>query len=119
LNICLPRWLLRASVVALLEAFADAMDNALARHDNAPAQLVRWGDWLVMAATLAHLRSRLLPAGTPEAEAAVDEAEALRRQLLSRTQMQAAAAPARTRHQTRPVQVLPLHGPIGGLSVKV
>jgi segregation and condensation protein A len=85
--------LARLSVVALVEAFASAMDNALARHDNAPAQLVRWGDWLVMAATLAHLRSRLvLPADAPEAKAAVDEAEALRRQLLSWAQMQAAAA---------------------------
>jgi segregation and condensation protein A len=85
--------LARLSVVALVEAFAGAMDTALARQDNAPAQLVRWGDWLVMAATLAHLRSRLLlPADAPEAKAAVDEAEALRRQLLSRAQMQAAAA---------------------------
>ncbi|HEY2131920.1 MAG TPA: segregation/condensation protein A, partial [Acetobacteraceae bacterium] len=74
--------LARLSVVALVEAFAGAMDTALARQDNAPAQLVRWGDWLVMAATLAHLRSRLLlPADAPEAKAAVDEAEALRRQL--------------------------------------
>jgi segregation and condensation protein A len=85
--------LARLSVVALVDAFAGAMDNALARQENAPAQLVRWGDWLVMAATLAHLRSRLmLPADAPEAKAAVDEAEALRRQLLSRAQMQAAAA---------------------------
>jgi segregation and condensation protein A len=85
--------LARLSVVALVEAFANAMDTGLACQDNAPAQLVRWGDWLVMAATLAHLRSRLLlPADAPEAKAAVDEAEALRRQLLSRAQMQAAAA---------------------------
>jgi segregation and condensation protein A len=85
--------LARLSVVALVEAFAGAMDNALARQDNAPAQLVRWGDWLVMAATLAHLRSRrLLPADSPEARAAVGQAEALRRQLVGRAQMQTAAA---------------------------
>jgi segregation and condensation protein A len=85
--------LARLSVVALVDAFASTMDQALARQDNAPAQLVRWGDWLVMAATLAHLRSRLLlPADAPEAKAAVDEAEALRRQLLGRAQMQAAAS---------------------------
>jgi segregation and condensation protein A len=83
----------RLAVVALVEAFASAMETALARQDNAPAQLVRWGDWLVMAATLAHLRSRLLlPADAPEAKAAVAEAEALRRQLVCRAQMQAAAA---------------------------
>jgi segregation and condensation protein A len=85
--------LARLSVVALVEAFADAMEAALGRRDNDPVQLVRWGDWLVMAATLAHLRSRLmLPADAPEAKAAVDEAEELRRLLVSRAQMQAAAA---------------------------
>jgi segregation and condensation protein A len=85
--------LARLSVVALVEAFASAMEAALAHRDNAPAQLMRWGDWLVMAATLAHLRSRLLlPADAPEAKAAVDEAEALRRQLVGRAEMQAAAA---------------------------
>jgi segregation and condensation protein A len=85
--------LARLSVAALIEAFAHALDAALARRDNAPVQLVRWGNWLVMAATLAHLRSRLLlPADAPEAKAAVDEAEALRRQLVGRAQMQVAAA---------------------------
>jgi hypothetical protein len=70
-----------------------AMEAAPGRRDNAPAELLRWGDWLVMAATLAHLRSRLLlPADAPEAKAAVDEAEALRRHLVGRAQMQAAAA---------------------------
>jgi segregation and condensation protein A len=85
--------LARLSVAALIGAFARALDGALARRDNSPVQLVRWGDWLVIAATLAHLRSRLLlPADAPEAKAAVDEAEALRRQLVGRAQMQAAAA---------------------------
>ena len=38
--------------------------------------LARWGDWLVMAATLALLRSRLLlPAGSPEALDAAEEAD--------------------------------------------
>src|ERR1700692_257078 len=85
--------LARLSVAALIEAFARERDAALARRDNAPVQLTRWGDWLVMAATLAHLRSRLLlPADAPEAKAAMDEAEELRRQLVGRAQMQAAAA---------------------------
>jgi segregation and condensation protein A len=85
--------LARLSVAALIEAFARALDAALARRDDAPVQLLHWGNWLVMAATLAHLRSRLLlPADAPEAKAAMDEAEALRRQLVGRAQMQAAAA---------------------------
>jgi hypothetical protein len=50
------------------------------------------GDWLVMAATLTHLRSRLLlPADAPGSEAAEDEAEALRRQLVSRPHVRVAA----------------------------
>ena len=45
-----------------------------------------------MAATLTELRSRLLlPADAPEARAAAEEAEALRRQLLARAQMRVAA----------------------------
>lgn len=85
--------LARLSVAALIDAFSSALDAALSRRDDAPVQLVRWGNWLVMAATLAHLRSRLLlPADAPEAKAAADEAEALRRQLVGRAQMQAAAA---------------------------
>jgi segregation and condensation protein A len=44
-----------------------------------------------MAATLAFLRSRLLlPGNLPQAKAAADEAEALRRQLVSRAQIRAA-----------------------------
>jgi segregation and condensation protein A len=49
--------LARLSVVALIEAFAGAMEAALTRRDTAPAELVRWGDWLVMAATLAGFMS--------------------------------------------------------------
>jgi segregation and condensation protein A len=45
-----------------------------------------------MAATLAFLRSRLLlPGDSPEGKAAEDEAEALRRRLVSRAQVRAAA----------------------------
>jgi segregation and condensation protein A len=51
-----------------------------------------WGEWLVMAATLAWLRSRLLlPATAPEARAAHHAAEALRQLLLERARMLAAA----------------------------
>jgi segregation and condensation protein A len=47
---------------------------------------------LVMAATLTFLRSRLLlPGDSPEAKAAEDEAEALRRRLVGRAQLRAAA----------------------------
>ena len=45
-----------------------------------------------MAATLTQLRARLiLPTSTPEAQAAIREADELRRQLLSRRHIQAAA----------------------------
>ena len=85
--------LARLSIVALIEAFATAMEAALARRtDGRAAELGRWGGWLVMAATLAFLRSRLLlPGDSPEAKAAEDEAEALRRRLVSRAQVRAAA----------------------------
>jgi chromatin segregation and condensation protein Rec8/ScpA/Scc1 (kleisin family) len=61
------------------------------RTGERTAELARWGAWLVMAATLAMLRSRLLllPGDTPEARAE-DEAEALRRRLVSRAQVRAA-----------------------------
>ncbi len=79
------------SIVALVEAFAAALETALARP-GAAADLARWGDWLVMAANLTLLRSRLLlPADAPEARAARDEAEALRLALLGREEMRAAA----------------------------
>jgi segregation and condensation protein A len=85
--------LARLSVVALIDAFATALEAALARRtDGRAAELGRWGGWLVMAATLALLRSRLLlPGDLPEAKAAEDEAEALRRRLVSRAQVRAAA----------------------------
>ena len=85
--------LARLSIAALIEAFATAMTAALARQNGGPvASLSRWGDWLVMAATLAWLRSRLLLAGSAgEAEAALEAAESLRRELLDRAAIRAAA----------------------------
>ncbi len=82
--------LARLSIVALVEAFAGALETALT--GPGASSLARWGDWLVMAATLTQLRFRLLlPAEAPEAKAALSEAEALRRQLVGREEMRAAA----------------------------
>ena len=85
--------LARLSIAALIEAFATAMEAALARQIGGRAtELGRRGVWLVMAATLAFLRSRLLlPSDSSEAKAAEDEAEALRYRLVSRAQVRAAA----------------------------
>jgi len=85
--------LARLSILALVEAFAGAMQAALHRAPDAPApDLVRWAAWTVMAAQLTELRSRLLrPAGAPEALTAQAEAEALRRHWVLRTQMATAA----------------------------
>lgn len=78
-------------ILALVTGFVTALETALAGRDHA-APLGRWGDWLVMAANLALLRSRLLlPADTVEAQAAADEADLLRRQLVSRAEIRAAA----------------------------
>jgi chromatin segregation and condensation protein Rec8/ScpA/Scc1 (kleisin family) len=102
--------LARLSILALVEAFAGAMEAALHRvpapsagivsaeadgtwTGSAPApDLARWADRTVMAAQLTELRSRLLlPADTPEARTALAEAEALRRQWVLRAEMAAAA----------------------------
>jgi segregation and condensation protein A len=85
--------LARLSIVYLIEAFAATLEAALAhRISGRAAELGRWGAWLVMAATLAYLRSRLLlPSDSPEARAAEDEAEALRHRLISRAQAREAA----------------------------
>ena len=85
--------LARLSIGALIEAFATALEAALARRISGhAAELGCWGGWLVMAATLAFLRSRLLlPGDLPEAKAAVDEAETLRHRLVTRAQVGAAA----------------------------
>jgi segregation and condensation protein A len=83
--------LAQLSIVELVDAFVAALDAALAQQ-AARADLSRWGEWLVMAASLALLRSRLLlPPDAPEARAAEDEAEAIRRQLLERAAIRAAA----------------------------
>ena len=82
--------LARLSIGALIEAFARAMQVALAGRDR--SRIGHWAAWTVMAATLTELRSRLLlPADAPAARAAAAEAEALRRQLLARAQMRLAA----------------------------
>ena len=84
--------LARLPIAALIDSFADALEAALARPDGLPPVLSRWGDWLIMAATLTQLRSKLLLAGDPpEARAAADEAEGLRRTLLERVEISAAA----------------------------
>src|ERR1700743_1579625 len=50
--------LAKLSIASLIESFANAMDAALARH--AGDLLPRWAVWIVMAATLTELWSRLL-----------------------------------------------------------
>jgi segregation and condensation protein A len=82
--------LARLSIVALIEAFAVAMTAALAQRER--ARIEHWAAWTVMAASLTELRSRLLlPPDAPAAQAAAAEAEALRRRLLDRARMRAAA----------------------------
>ncbi len=84
--------LARLSILALVEAFADALTAALATPDLRPTLLGRWGDWLVMAADLALLRSRLLvPADAAEVQDAQTEVERLRQRLLGRAEMSRAA----------------------------
>ncbi len=61
--------LARLSIVALIEAFEEALTAALAPPDLRPTLLGRWDDWLVMAADLTLLRSRsLVPAGATAAQ---------------------------------------------------
>ena len=90
--------LARLSILDLVSAFETALLTALAAARGmetaraAPAlALARWGDWLVMAAELAWLRSRLLAASAAEAKAALLQAEALRRQVMDRAVVMAAA----------------------------
>ncbi len=74
--------LARLSIVDLAGQFGAALQAAVARRR---VPLSRLGDWLVMAAHLALLRSRLLlPEGSREAEEARREAEVLRRRLADR-----------------------------------
>ena len=82
--------LARLSIGALIGQFADALATALAGRDT--GQIDRWAGWTVMAASLTELWSRLLlPADPAAARAAAAEAEALRRRLLARAHMRAAA----------------------------
>jgi segregation and condensation protein A len=82
--------LAKLSIATLVGSFVTAMETALATRTG--DLLPRWAVWTVMAATLTELWSRLpLPADAPSARAAVEEAEALRRQLLDWAQMRAAA----------------------------
>jgi segregation and condensation protein A len=84
--------LARLSIAALVEAFAEALTAALETPDLRPTLLGRWGDWLVMAADLTLLRSRLLvPADAAAAQDAQDEAERLRQRLLGRVEIGRAA----------------------------
>jgi segregation and condensation protein A len=84
--------LARLPIAALIQSFVNALDAALARRGGRAPVLQHWADWLVMAATLTQLRSRLLlPAEASEAKTALGEAEALRRQLVGREAMRAAA----------------------------
>ncbi len=85
--------LARLSIVALIDAFAGALEAALAqRATQATTSLWRSGDWLVMAAQLVLLRSRLLlPVDSRKAGQARADAETLRRQLADRVRMAAAA----------------------------
>jgi segregation and condensation protein A len=83
--------LARLSILALVDAFGEALRAALTPGLPA-AGLARWAGWTVMAAQLAELRSRLmLPREAPGAQAARAEAEALRRRWISHAQMRAAA----------------------------
>lgn len=94
--------LARLSILALVDAFGAAMATALARQGTGGAafDLPRWGDWTVMAAQLAELRSRLLlPADTPANRSARADAEALRRRLLSQAETGAVADWLERRHQ--------------------
>jgi segregation and condensation protein A len=92
--------LAQLSIAALIEAFARAMTAALADHGWADpngvgqraARIEHWAAWTVMAASLTELWSRLLlPPDAPAARSAAAEAEALRRHLLERARMRAAA----------------------------
>jgi len=85
--------LARLSILALVEAFAGALEGALTRGpDIRVPDLARWAAWTVMAAHLTELRSRLLlPADAPTARTAQAEAEALRQQWIRRAGTAAAA----------------------------
>jgi segregation and condensation protein A len=81
----------KISIAALIGAFATALERALADRTGART-VAHYASWTVTAATLTELWSRLLlPQDAPAARAAVEEAEALRRHLLERARLRAAA----------------------------
>ncbi len=91
--------LARLPVLAVIEQCVATLDVALAQRrrngdgSGAPVPLQRLADRVIMAAWLAWLRSRLLlPEDDPEAQAARDEAEALRRGLADRAHVRDAVA---------------------------
>ena len=84
--------LARLSIAALVAAFEDALTAALATTGERTPMLGRWGDWLVMAAELTVLRSRLLvPPDPAAAQDALAAAERLRQRLLDRAAIVRAA----------------------------
>jgi segregation and condensation protein A len=84
--------LMKLPILGLIDSFVAALEEALGPRAGAAPELARWGDWLVMASNLTLLRSRLLlPADRQEAEAAAEEAAALRRHMVSRAQAIAGA----------------------------
>jgi chromatin segregation and condensation protein Rec8/ScpA/Scc1 (kleisin family) len=86
-----------SGLLDLAEQFGAAVQAALA---SGHAPLSRLGDWLVMAAQLAWLRSRLLlPADADEREQARRDAEALRRRLADRAHARRLADWLEARHQ--------------------
>jgi len=92
--------LARLPIADLIQGFVDALEAALDRPGGIGSDLGCWGDWLVMAATLTDLRSRLLlPSDAPEARQALSEADTLRRQLLARQEMRVATDWLDRRHQ--------------------
>lgn len=88
--------LARLPILALVEQCVAALEGALAARDGAGrprVPLQQAADWLVMAARLALLRSRLLlPPEAEDARAARHEAEALRGHLVERARLRAAVA---------------------------
>ena len=81
----------RLSVLALVKTFETALLEALDGQASA-ATIARWADWLVLAAELTLLRSRLMLPATADAANARDAAETLRRRLIGRAEMAAGAS---------------------------
>jgi segregation and condensation protein A len=80
----------KLSIAALIGTFATALETALTKPSG--GRLEHWAGWTVTAATLTELWSRLLlPQDLAAARGAVAEAEALRRHLLERARIGAAA----------------------------